>query len=195
MTTATETTQSTDDQNVSTRNLPQLRMPGMHTTNAVPDTPALSVPAPSQSVTPAEQTQRPIAEPLRFPQKISDTLSSTVTQSPVQKRNDPTCVLPKGLVFTGEAHYPCDVRIDGVVNGKMTTEPDRTITVESEGKFKGYLKATNVRIEGEVDGDITAAGGLASFGQNSVCKGQITYGRLKIAEGADVEASMKKLAA
>jgi cytoskeletal protein CcmA (bactofilin family) len=99
------------------------------------------------------------------------------------------------LTFTGEAHYPCDVRIDGVVDGKITAEPDRTITVESEGQFKGSLKATNVRIEGSADGDITATGGLASFGAKSVCKGHITYGRLKIAEGADVEASMKKLAA
>lgn len=193
--TATEPTQNTDQQSAPTLNLHPPRIPGVIPTNAMPDTPAMSVPAPSQSVTPAAQTQRPITEPLRFPQKISDSRISTTTQSAVLQRGDRTCVLPKGLAFTGDAHYPCDVRIDGVVDGKVTTEPDRTITVESEGKFKGYLKATNVCIEGEADGEIIASGGLASFGQNSVCKGHITYGRLKVAEGADVEASMKKLAA
>jgi cytoskeletal protein CcmA (bactofilin family) len=193
--TATEPTKNTDQQSAPTLNLHPPRIPGVIPTNAMPDTPAMSVPVPSASVMAAAQSQRPVAEPLRFPQKISDAHNSPATQSPVQQRHDRTCVLPKGLMFTGEAHYPCDVRIDGIVNGKMTAEPDRTITVESEGKFKGSLKATNVSIEGEVDGDIAAAGGLASFGQNSVCKGHITYGRLKIAEGADVEASMKKLAA
>jgi cytoskeletal protein CcmA (bactofilin family) len=161
---------------------------------AAPVAPALTVPAPTLPVATAAQTLRPPTEPLRFVQKSSEIRPAAAPQASDQPR-DRTCVLPKGLTFTGDAHYPCDVRIDGVVDGKVTAEPDRTITVENDGKFKGTLKATHVRIKGEAGGEISATGGLASFGEKSVFKGHIIYGRLTIAEGADVEASMKKLAA
>jgi cytoskeletal protein CcmA (bactofilin family) len=136
------------------------------------------------------QTPRSQAEPLQFVQRNRSALAAVAEQATDSR----TCSLPKGLTFKGEAHYPCDVRIEGVVDGTLTAEPNRTITVERDGKVKGSLKATNVRVEGTADGEITATGGLASFGVNAVCKGHITYGRLSISEGADVEASMKKLA-
>lgn len=191
--TSTETT----GQGLHTMEAPEPRIPGI-LTNQTATSLRSSVQGEANEplappVVPAATAPRALPDPLRFPQKVSE-LRSGQLQAP-ESGSDRTCVLPKGLTFTGEAHYPCDVRIDGVVDGKITAEPDRTITVESEGKFKGSLKATNVRIEGSADGDITATGGLASFGAKSVCKGHITYGRLKIAEGADVEASMKKLAA
>lgn len=191
--TSTETT----GQGLPTMEAPEPRIPGILTqASATPVRPTFPADA-SESLAPqvvaAATAPRALPDPLRFPQKVSE-LRAGQAQAP-EIGADRTCVLPKGLSFTGEAHYPCDVRIDGIVDGKITAEPDRTITVESEGKFKGSLKATNVRIEGSADGDITATGGLASFGAKSVCKGHITYGRLKIAEGADVEASMKKLAA
>ena len=193
--TSTETTIGTEAQGVATLSPPLPRIPAMFKSGTPTDASALTDPKPSLAVGETAQALRPATESLRFPQRAHEISPALVPQAAHQIREDRICVLPKGLTFTGEAHYPCDVRIDGVVDGKMTAEPDRTITVESEGKFNGSIKATNVRIEGQVDGDITAAGGLASFGQNSVCKGHITYGRLKIAEGADVEASMKKLAA
>lgn len=193
--TSTATTAGPEAQGVATLHPPLSRIPDMLKAEAAPVAPALTVPAPTLPVATAAQTLRPPTEPLRFVQKVSETRLASVQPASDQLREDRICVLPKGLTFTGEAHYPCDVRIDGVVDGKVTAEPNRTITVESEGKFKGSLKATHVRINGEADGDIAATGGLASFGQKSVFKGHITYGRLTIAEGADVEASMKKLAA
>ena len=193
--TSTATTAGPEAQGVATLHPPLSRIPDMLKAEAAPVAPALTVPAPTLPVATAAQTLRPPTEPLRFVQKVSENRLASVQQASDQVREDRICVLPKGLTFTGEAHYPCDVRIDGVVDGKVTAEPNRTITVESEGKFKGSLKATHVRINGEADGDIAATGGLASFGQKSVFKGHITYGRLTIAEGADVEASMKKLAA
>ncbi len=184
-------------QGTSNMEVPEPRIPGIlmssPTTTIRPTVPAKAIDSLAQPAVAATPTPRALPDTLRFPQKVSEPRTSQVQTAEIGSNQ--TCVLPKGLTFTGEAHYPCDVRIDGVVDGKITAEPDRTITVESDGKFKGSIKATNVRIEGSADGDITATGGLASFGSKSVCKGHITYGRLKIAEGADVEASMKKLAA
>lgn len=142
----------------------------------------------SQSTSPA----RSAVEALRFVQRGGENRPVTMAAAEAE-HDDRTCALPQGLTFKGEAHYPCDVRIDGMVLGNVTAEPNRTITISREGKIKGSLKATNVRVDGEADGEITATGGLASFGAKSVCKGQIAYGRLMIAEGADVEASMKKI--
>lgn len=191
----TTTTAGPEAQGLATLHPPLSRIPDMLRAEAAAVAPALTEPAPTPPMATAAQTLRPATEPLRFVQKVSENRLASVQPASDQLRDERTCVLPKGLTFTGEAHYPCDVRIEGVVDGKVTAEPNRTITVESEGKVKGSLKATHVRINGDADGDIAATGGLASFGQKSVFKGHITYGRLTIAEGADVEASMKKLAA
>ncbi|MCY1165259.1 Polymer-forming cytoskeletal [compost metagenome] len=189
------TTTGPEAQSGSTLSPPLSRIPEILKADATAPGSALNNPTSLLPVAPDSQTQRPPADHLRFVQRPAEIRPAAIQPATEQLREVRTCVLPKGLTFIGEAHYPCDVRIDGVVDGKVTAEPDRTITVEKDGKFKGSLKATNVRIEGEVDGEVSATGGLASFGPKSVCKGHITYGRLTIAEGADVEASMKKLAA
>lgn len=190
-----ETTPESPGQGLTTLDVPLPRVPGMLVTQINADMPALVSESPAAAIVATAPTLNSASGPLRFPQKVSDIRASVVGSPPAKSGTARTCILPKGLTFTGEAHYPCDVRIDGVVDGKVTAEPDRTITVEREGKFKGSLTATNVCIEGSADGDITAKGGLACFGPSSVCKGKITYNRVKIDEGADVEASMKKLAA
>ena len=105
------------------------------------------------------------------------------------------CILPKGLSFKGEAHYPCDVLVEGVFEGKLTAEPNRTITVSETGDLTGDVKATNLRINGKGHGQMVADGGLASFGPKANYSGQITYGRLGIEEGAEVDATMKKITA
>jgi cytoskeletal protein CcmA (bactofilin family) len=105
---------------------------------------------------------------------------------------DRACVIPKGLTFIGEATYPFDVRIQGSVQGDISTSASRKVTVELEATFRGSIEATNVQIDGNAEGEITAANGLANFGPQSVFKGTVNYGRLKINEGAEVEATMKK---
>ena len=105
------------------------------------------------------------------------------------------CAIPEGLKFTGEATFPCNVRILGKVEGSIRAGSTNTITVAPGGNIKGKATAQNLRIEGAADGEMCAAGGLASFGAKAVCKGQVSYGRIAIEEGADIEASMKKTAA
>lgn len=131
-----------------------------------------------------------VAQPA-FPKPL---LAESTNPKAVQAQGAVMCALPKGLTFVGEAHFPCDVQINGSMEGKLTAEPDKTITVTESGEVKGDLIATNIRIEGRANGDITANGGLASFGPKAICHGQVTYGTLGIEVGADIEASMKKVA-
>ena len=104
-----------------------------------------------------------------------------------------SCTLPKGMSFKGDAHFPCDVKLEGMFEGKLTAEPNKTITITQTGDATGEFKATNIRLEGKASGHLTADGGLASFGHKAVYAGQLTYGRLGIEEGAEVDATMKKI--
>lgn len=106
-----------------------------------------------------------------------------------------SCVLPEGLKFTGNAFFPCDIEIKGEVDGEIKAAAQKTITVSATGTAKGNLQATNVRIDGKTEGLIKADGGLANFGPSARVSGEVVYGRVSIAEGAEIEASMKKASA
>ena len=97
------------------------------------------------------------------------------------------------MSFKGDAHFPCDVKLEGMFEGKLTAEPNKTITITQTGDATGEFKATNIRLDGKASGHLTADGGLASFGNKAVYAGQLTYGRLGIEEGAEVDATMKKI--
>lgn len=121
------------------------------------------------------------------------TVAKNVPAAPQVHPAPTECVLPSGLSFKGEARFPCGVQIEGAFDGKVTAASDQTITVAKGGRVKGEIKATNVHVEGGVDGQIIADGGLARFGATAKFTGEVTYARIGIEEGADIEASMKKL--
>lgn len=104
-------------------------------------------------------------------------------------------ILPEQITFTGEANFEGDVRIAGKLLGIVCTKDKHTISVEEGGSVKGTLRATHLSIHGTTEGEHFAEGGLANFSSTAVSKGTITYSRLRISEGADVEASMRKIAA
>lgn len=121
--------------------------------------------------------------------------TSTAQPAPSPIPAEESSVIPSQITFAGDATFDCDVRIAGNITGTVTASAGRSINVEKGATVNGTLKATNVRIDGTTEGEISAEGGLASFTASAVSKGHITYSRLRIVEGAEVEASMKKLAA
>ena len=139
--------------------------------------------AASATPSPASAAPAPAAAPMASQVETQATAAASVV----------SCTLPKGMSFKGDAHFPCDVKVEGVFEGKLTAEPNKTITITQTGDATGEFKATNIRLDGKASGHLTADGGLASFGQNSVYSGQLTYGRLGIEEGAEVDATMKKI--
>lgn len=168
-----------------------------------------TTPAASGFATPAATRQtQPAERLLSFPQATPLNTSAANLPSPnVAKSLQPTqpaapssaptaaCVLPEGVKFTGSAFFPCDIQINGEVDGEIKAAPQKTITVSSTGSAKGNLQATNVRVDGKADGLVKAEGGLASFGTSARVSGEVVYGRVSIAEGAEIEASMKKASA
>lgn len=75
------------------------------------------------------------------------------------------CVIPTGMKFKGTASLPCNVRIQGEFEGKVTAAEGFTITVESAGVLSGESHATNIRIEGKADGVIEAGGASRASAQ------------------------------
>lgn len=128
---------------------------------------------------------------LRVPQPARQ-FGTDDSLAPAAARLAYECVIPTGMKFKGTADLPCNMRIQGEFEGKVTAAEGFSITVEVAGVLSGESHATNIRIEGKADGVIEANGGLASFGAKATCTGEVRYTRLAIEEGADVEASMKK---
>ena len=121
------------------------------------------------------------------------TVAAHAQPSPEVIPTEDTSVIPAQITFAGEASFEGDVRIAGTISGTVSAANGRSIVVEKGASVNGTLKSTNIHVEGSTEGDIFASGGLASFSASAVSKGHITYSRLRIAEGAEVEASMKKL--
>ena len=122
-------------------------------------------------------------------------VASAVKPAPPPTPAVESCVIPAQITFTGEATFDCDVRIAGNISGKVSATNGHSVLVEKGANVNGTLTATHIHIDGTTEGEIVASGGLASFSGSAISKGHITYARLRIAEGAEVEASMKKLVA
>lgn len=120
------------------------------------------------------------------------TLSSkpAASMAPTQS----VCTFPAGLSFEGEASFPCDFAVMGSINGKVALSGQSKLVIAAGGKVDGEIVAKCISIDGEANGKIDASGGLVSFGENARCTGSIQYGRMSMAEGAEVEATMKKVA-
>ena len=104
------------------------------------------------------------------------------------------CTFPAGLSFEGDATFPCDFAVMGAIKGKVALTGQSKLVIAAGGKVEGEIVAKSISIDGEANGKIDASGGLVSFGENARCTGSIQYGRMSMAEGAEVEATMKKVA-
>jgi cytoskeletal protein CcmA (bactofilin family) len=87
------------------------------------------------------------------------------------------------LVFKGEINFQDAIRIEGVIQGKVTGEG--RVTVAQRGKVIGDIMAAHVVVQGTVQGNVTAADRLEISGTAQVA-GDLRALRLTIAEGAKI---------
>jgi len=85
------------------------------------------------------------------------------------------------LVFKGEINFQDAIRIEGMIEGRITGEG--RVTVAQRGKVMGDIMAAQIVIEGSVQGNITAADQLVIAGTAQVA-GDLKATRLTVAEGA-----------
>ena len=85
------------------------------------------------------------------------------------------------LVFKGEINFQDAIRIEGMIQGRITGEG--RVTVAQRGKVIGDIMAAQIVVEGMVQGNITAADRLDIAGTAQVA-GDLKASKLTVAEGA-----------
>lgn len=86
-----------------------------------------------------------------------------------------------GTEITGDITSNGDIRIDGVLNGNISTRGK--IVIGETGKIKGEISCKNADISGFVDGKLSVVE-LIALKSSSRVTGDITTGRFSVEPGA-----------
>ena len=93
------------------------------------------------------------------------------------------------LQLEGDLRSSGSVDVAGLINGNVFVSD---MVVTESGSLRGSLEATNVEINGHVEGKITAD--VVIVGKNAVIKGDIFFkNTLKTEEGADIDGYIKRV--
>ena len=93
------------------------------------------------------------------------------------------------LQLEGDLRSAGSIDIAGLINGNVFVSE---LTIKETGSIRGSLEATNVEVNGHVEGKITAD--TIVIGKNAVIKGDIFFkNTLKTEEGADIDGYIKRV--
>ena len=96
-------------------------------------------------------------------------------------------IIESSTKIVGDIFSEADFRIDGIVEGNVTTSGK--IVVGKSGKINGKINCSNADISGSTSGKIEVAEVLSLMSE-SLIQGDIITGKLSVEEGAQVEASI-----
>ena len=96
-------------------------------------------------------------------------------------------IIESSTKIVGDIFSEADFRIDGIVEGNITTSGK--IVVVKSGKINGKINCSNADISGSISGKIEVAEVLSLMSE-SLIQGDIITGKLSVEEGAQVEASI-----
>ena len=96
-------------------------------------------------------------------------------------------IIESSTKIVGDIYSKADFRIDGVVEGNITTTGK--VVVGKSGKINGKINSSNADISGSVSGKIEVAETLSLMSE-SLIQGDIVTGKLSVEEGAQVDASI-----
>ena len=96
-------------------------------------------------------------------------------------------IIESSTKIVGDIYSKADFRIDGIVEGNITTTGK--VVVGKSGKINGKINSSNADISGSVSGKIEVAETLSLMSE-SLINGDIVTGKLSVEEGAQVDASI-----
>jgi cytoskeletal protein CcmA (bactofilin family) len=115
-----------------------------------------------------------------------------MTQSPLRRIRDKAgsaaTLINEGCKIVGTITGSGSYLVNGEVEGDC--ELDATLTLAHNGIWKGTIRATNVIIAGQVEGDIIAEGSV-EITDSARIVGTVTGEAIAVAEGAVVDGVMK----
>ena len=100
---------------------------------------------------------------------------------------DSVDIIESSTKIVGDIYSKADFRIDGIVEGNITTTGK--VVVGKSGKINGKINSSNADISGSVSGKIEVAETLSLMSE-SLIQGDIVTGKLSVEEGAQVDASI-----
>ncbi len=100
-----------------------------------------------------------------------------------------TSVFAKGLDVVGDIEAKSDIRIEGDIQGNVSTK--KKVIIGTSGKVIGNISAGELCVMGEVTGDMLI-GGLAKFTETAKVRGTVYSTGIAIDAGADMEVNLKK---
>ena len=96
-------------------------------------------------------------------------------------------VIESSTKIVGDIVSKADFRIDGVVEGNITTTGK--VVVGKSGKISGKLNCSNADVSGSISGHIQISETLSLMSESYI-KGDITTAKLSVEEGAQVDATI-----
>ena len=104
------------------------------------------------------------------------------------KSGGPATLISKGCKITGIVSGHGDFHLSGTIEGDCDLEG--TVTIAKEGHWQGTIKAGNVIVAGQVEGDIIGHGRV-EITNTARITGTVAGEAIAVAEGAVVEGVMK----
>ncbi len=100
-----------------------------------------------------------------------------------------TSFFARGFRVVGNIDANSDVRIEGIVEGNITTT--KKVVIGATGSVIGNIDATSISLMGEISGELNISG-LALIGETAKIMGTIKADQLQIDPGAIIEADIKR---
>ena len=95
-------------------------------------------------------------------------------------------VIAKNTTIVGDIKSDGDFRIDGALNGTLTT--NGRVIIGAEGSIKGKVEATNADIEGTFTGNLLVSNTLTIKATANI-SGEVIIGKLSVEPGASFNAT------
>jgi cytoskeletal protein CcmA (bactofilin family) len=158
--------------------------------------PPQAPPAPNfQTQTPAHAYEPPARPAQPSPAAATPSAPRAVTESEALARDLREGIVSgfvgAGTVVDGDAEFKGMLRIDGRFNGRVRSEKGSLI-VSAGGVVEANIEVASAKINGTVNGDITATGRV-EFGRSARVRGNIQTPALVIEEGAVFEGNCRML--
>lgn len=100
----------------------------------------------------------------------------------------PATLISEGCKINGMISGDGEYLINGHVDGEC--DVNGTLTLAAGGSWTGTIRATNVIVAGQIDGDIVASGNV-EITDSAKIAGTVTGEAIAVAEGAVVEGVMR----
>ena len=117
--------------------------------------------------------------------------SKDKTKPDLQRFSGKTSLIAVGAELVGDMRFQGAVQVDGRVTGNLLAT-EGLVRVSAGGLVEGEIRAPHIVIDGEVSGDVFASG-HHELGSRSRVRGNLHYGLMEMAMGAQIEGRLCRL--